>query len=300
MMYDDGGSPVAVFKPEDEEPLAANNPRALTYTPAVPGEGLRRGTKVGEGAKREVAAYLLDRDHFCGVPATTLVKFGNGKVGSLQQFVLSESDCENMGSSLFTVKEVHKICLIDIRLANTDRNGGNILVREVEEGYELIPIDHGYCLPSSFMDCSFEWAYWPQAKIPFDAHSCAYIDSIEVNRDLELLQQNGVGLRPECARVYRISVLLLKKCSRMALSPYEISKVMCRDTPTSQSPLEKLVSDAYVLAAAENGVRVKKSASLPGKLVGCTEEEYTEKLEELLDSYLLETSCDELQFACHE
>lgn len=300
MMYDDGGSPVAVFKPEDEEPLAANNPRPLTYIPTVPGEGLRRGTKVGEGAKREVAAFLLDKDHFSGVPATTLVKFGDGKVGSLQQFVLSESDCENMGPSLFSVKQVHKICLLDIRLANTDRNGGNILVKEAPGGYDLIPIDHGYCLPSSFMDCSFEWAYWPQAKVPFDAATCSYISSIDVEEDLALLRQNGVGLRPECERVYRISVLLLRKGSMSMLSPYEISKVMCRDTPTSQSPLEKLVSDAYVLAAAENGIRVKKSASLPGSLEGCTEAEYMAKLEGLLESYLLETSSDDLQFACQD
>ena len=300
MMYDDGGSPVAVFKPEDEEPLAANNPRPLTYIPTVPGEGLRRGTKVGEGAKREVAAFLLDKNHFSGVPATTLVKFGDGKVGSLQQFVLSESDCENMGPSLFSVKEVHKICLLDIRLANTDRNGGNILVKEMPDGYELIPIDHGYCLPSSFMDCSFEWAYWPQAKVPFDAATCTYINSIDVEEDLALLKRNGVGLRPECERVYRISVSLLQKASKALLSPYEISKVMCRDSPTSQSPLEKLVSDAYVLAAAENGVRVKKSASLPGILEGCSETEYLNKIEELLDSYLLETSSDDLQFACQD
>uniref|UniRef100_A0A7S3XGP1 1-phosphatidylinositol 4-kinase n=1 Tax=Picocystis salinarum TaxID=88271 RepID=A0A7S3XGP1_9CHLO len=300
MMYDDGGSPVAVFKPEDEEPLAANNPRPLTYIPTVPGEGLRRGTKVGEGAKREVAAFLLDKNHFSSVPATTLVKFGDGKVGSLQQFVLSESDCENMGPSLFSVKEVHKICLLDIRLANTDRNGGNILVKESPNGYDLIPIDHGYCLPSSFMDCSFEWAYWPQAKVPFDAATCTYINSIDVEEDLTLLKQNGVGLRPECERVYRISVSLLQKASKALLSPHEISKVMCRDTPTSQSPLEKLVSDAYVLAAAENGVRVKKSASLPGILEGCSETEYLNKVEELLDSYLLETSSDDLQFACQD
>ena len=38
---------VAVFKPEDEEPLAANNPRGLNVRSAT-GEGLRKGTRVGE------------------------------------------------------------------------------------------------------------------------------------------------------------------------------------------------------------------------------------------------------------
>jgi hypothetical protein len=72
-------------------------------------EGLRRGTKPGEGAVREVAAYVLDYDHFSGVPPTALVSAyvsqdtstgGTGgavKVGSLQQFVESEGDCEERG-----------------------------------------------------------------------------------------------------------------------------------------------------------------------------------------------------------
>ncbi|KAF8670124.1 hypothetical protein HU200_050907 [Digitaria exilis] len=53
-----GESNVAVFKPIDEEPMAENNPRGLPLS--VDGEGLKRGTRVGEGALREVAAYLLD------------------------------------------------------------------------------------------------------------------------------------------------------------------------------------------------------------------------------------------------
>ncbi|KAG0456504.1 hypothetical protein HPP92_024292 [Vanilla planifolia] len=49
---------VAVFKPIDEEPMAKNNPRGLPLS--MDGIGLKKGTRVGEGALREVAAYLLD------------------------------------------------------------------------------------------------------------------------------------------------------------------------------------------------------------------------------------------------
>ena len=55
-------------------------------------QGLRRGIRPGEGAMREVAAFVLDHDHFAGVPPTALVSCHDtsafscegGKVGSLQ------------------------------------------------------------------------------------------------------------------------------------------------------------------------------------------------------------------------
>lgn len=107
-LQDVQGQPVAVFKPEDEEPLAVNNPKGRTPGSSVDGgsssgnsEGLRRGTKPGEGAYREVAAYVLDHNHFSGVPPTALVSAyvdsvegGAVKIGSLQQFVQSDGDCE--------------------------------------------------------------------------------------------------------------------------------------------------------------------------------------------------------------
>jgi Phosphatidylinositol 3- and 4-kinase/Ubiquitin family len=156
---------VAIFKPMDEEPMADNNPRGLPIS--KDGEGLKKGTRVGEGALREVAAYLLDHPSgdqigigFAGVPPTTLVRCSNmgfssggmSKIGSLQMFVKNSGSCEDIGPSLFPVEEVHKIAVLDMRLANADRHAGNILMvrKEGDEaGYGLVPIDHGYCLPES-------------------------------------------------------------------------------------------------------------------------------------------------------
>ena len=48
---------------------------------------------------------------------------------------------------------------------------GNILVKKGASGdHELVPIDHGYVLPDSFQDISFEWLYWPQARAPLGEH----------------------------------------------------------------------------------------------------------------------------------
>ena len=44
--------------------------------------------------------------------------------------------------------------------------------------HELVPIDHGYVLPDSFQDISFEWLYWPQARQPLgEPLSTAGIDA---------------------------------------------------------------------------------------------------------------------------
>jgi hypothetical protein len=70
------------------------------------------------------------------------------KVGSLQKFMSNDGNCEDIGPGAFPVEEVHKISVLDIRMANADRHAGNILFRKEPNGETLlIPIDHGYCLP---------------------------------------------------------------------------------------------------------------------------------------------------------
>ncbi|MCI89661.1 phosphatidylinositol 4-kinase gamma 4-like, partial [Trifolium medium] len=54
MLDSTGQKYVSVFKPIDEEPMAVNNPRGLPLS--LDGEGLKKGTRVGQGAFREVAA----------------------------------------------------------------------------------------------------------------------------------------------------------------------------------------------------------------------------------------------------
>ena len=61
---DEQGQNVAVFKPSDEEPHAANNPRercgGSCSKPSADGYGLRKGVCPGEGAIREVQSTLPD------------------------------------------------------------------------------------------------------------------------------------------------------------------------------------------------------------------------------------------------
>ncbi|KAG5617225.1 hypothetical protein H5410_017049 [Solanum commersonii] len=262
---------VSVFKPTDEEPMAVNNPRGLPLS--VDGEGLKKGTRVGEGAFREVAAYILDHPKsgprstccdekgFAGVPPTVMVKcFHTGfnhaegceysskslKIGSLQMFRKNCGSCEDFGPRAFPVDDVHRISVLDIRLANADRHAGNILVQKDDKDGQLvlIPIDHGYCLPENFEDCTFDWLYWPQAQQPYSAETIAYINSLDAEKDIELLKFHGWTMSLACARVLRISTMLLKKGAERGLTPSAIGGIMCRETLKKESIIEQIVEEA--------------------------------------------------------
>ncbi|KAJ4821099.1 Phosphatidylinositol 4-kinase gamma 4 [Rhynchospora pubera] len=253
---------VSIFKPSDEEPMAVNNPRGLPIS--TNGEGLKSGTRVGEGAIREVAAYLLDHPlsgprssedsdviGFSGAPLTVLVRclYGNCKeykVGSLQKFVKNCGSCEEMGPGAFPAKEVHKICVLDIRIGNADRHAGNILLcKDGDKGqYKLVPIDHGYCLPENFEDCTFEWLYWPQARKQFDSETIQYINSLDAEQDISILKSYGWDLSTDCARTLRIGTMLLKKGAQKGLSPFQIGNIMCRETIKKVSKIEEIMHEA--------------------------------------------------------
>ncbi|KAK7251439.1 hypothetical protein RIF29_34634 [Crotalaria pallida] len=265
-----GQEHVSVFKPMDEEPMAVNNPRGLPSSSN--GEGLKRGTKVGEGALREVAAYLLDHPKkgprlvtgeaigFAGVPPTVMVQclheefyHPNGyacsskhvKIGSLQKFMNNNGNCEDFGPGAFPVEEVHKITVLDIRMANADRHAGNILIRKEAGGQiKLIPIDHGYCLPDKFEDCTFDWLYWPQARQPYTLDTVDYINSLDAEKDIELLKYYGWDVPLQCARTLRISTMLLKKGAERGLTPYAIGSIMCRENLNKESVIEEIICEA--------------------------------------------------------
>jgi hypothetical protein len=148
------------------------------------------------------------------------------KLGSLQEFVYHIADTSDFGASRFRARDVHVIGILDIRLFNTDRHAGNILVRQPQltgscrdlsaftgstrtlgsrapsfisataaaaavasSEYELIPIDHGFCLPEALEAPYFEWLHWPQACLPFSDEELKYIARLDAAADIALLQR---------------------------------------------------------------------------------------------------------------
>lgn len=259
-VYDEMGDVVGVFKPTDEDPQGANNPKRKLTNDASrltdPEASLekqprtRQTIPANETAVREAAAYAIDRG-YAGVPPTFLVRarhasFDNGKeakLGSLQQFAVSECAAWDVGPACFSVQDVHRVGIFDIRTFNTDRHGGNLLCRKTEKPhgkvrYDLIPIDHAYCFPTALSEANWEWLYWPQAKVPFSQEELRYIESIDVAADVALLTSMGLG--EEALRVYRVTSTLLKKGAAAGLSLFEIGQLCYRGRNNSASQLEEV------------------------------------------------------------
>ncbi|KAG8057112.1 hypothetical protein GUJ93_ZPchr0002g24685 [Zizania palustris] len=251
------GERVAIVKPTDEEPFAPNNPNG--FVGKTLGQlGLKRSVRVGETGFREVAAYLLDYDNFANVPLTMLVKITHSvfnvnntvggqsklfhyklqavsKIASLQQFIPHDFDASDHGPSSFPVSEVHRIGILDIRIFNTDRHGGNLLVRKLGPGAdnfgaqtELIPIDHGLCLPECLEDPYFEWIHWPQASIPFIEEELDYIANLDPVKDAEMLRMELPMIREACLRVLVLSTTFLKEAAAFGLCLSDIGEMMSR------------------------------------------------------------------------
>ncbi|KAJ4710687.1 Phosphatidylinositol 4-kinase [Melia azedarach] len=247
------GESVAIVKPTDEEPFAPNNPKGFVGK-ALGQPGFKRSVRVGETGIREVAAYLLDYDHFANVPPTALVKIthsifnindgvnGNkthnknlvSKIASFQQFIKHNFDASDYGTSSFPVSAVHRIGILDVRIFNTDRHGGNLLVRKLDSvgsfgQVELIPIDHGLCLPEALEDPYFEWIHWPQASIPFSDDELEYIRKLDPVRDCEMLRRELPMVREACLRVLVLCTIFLKEAAEFGLCISEIGEMMSRE-----------------------------------------------------------------------
>ncbi|KAF4375930.1 hypothetical protein F8388_010076 [Cannabis sativa] len=247
------GENIAILKPTDEEPYAPNNPKGFVGK-ALGQPGLKRSVRVGETGFREVAAYLLDYDNFANVPSTALVKVthsifnvndevkGNvhrngrqvSKIASLQQFISHDYDASDHGTSSFPVAAVHRIGILDIRILNTDRHAGNLLVRKLDGvgsfgQVDLVPIDHGFSLPECLEDPYFEWIHWPQASIPFSEDELEYIDKLDPFYDSEMLRMELPMIREACVRVLVLCTIFLKEAAVFGLCLAEIGAMMSRE-----------------------------------------------------------------------
>jgi hypothetical protein len=183
------------------------------------------------------------------------------KVGSCQQFIPSECSMDDISYSKLSTQEVHKIAILDIRILNADRNAANLLCRrkpEQPDTFELIPIDHGYCLRTAADICSFDWCWldWPQLKQPISQKTKEYILNLDIEKDVRMLKER-LEIPNGALDYFRASNQLLQNGVKAGKTLYEIATLCCRTDHLGERPskLESILSTAADIAksAVDNG-----------------------------------------------
>jgi len=240
-IYDGNGVPLFVFKPDDEEPGCVNNPKNNF-------DAVKSGVKPGDGAKKECVAFLLDKDNFAKVPKTSFIELENfvtsssNKKGSIQQYIENIGNVSEMSPSLFSIENVQRIAQLDIRLFNMDRNCENMIIRETDNGHELVPIDHSYILPENINDgVWFDWMHWKQVKQPICPSVLKYIEEIDIEKDAETLRK--IGINEDSITTMKLATLVLKRGSIIGWTLNQIANFLSRPIKGNdkRSELEKQV-----------------------------------------------------------
>ena len=185
---------------------------------------------------------------------------GEPKLGSLQSFVSHDYDASEHGSSRFPFGEVHRLGVLDVRLYNTDRHTGNILVVKCRpagagglaaalegDSVELVPIDHGLALPESLEAVYFEWLHWPQASMPFQRETLDYIAALDGDADAALLEKELPDLPRASTRLLQLTTAVLQRAAAAGLCLADIGALLSRPLVgigEEASELEKIVNAA--------------------------------------------------------
>lgn len=113
------------------------------------------------------------------------------------------------------------------------------------ESYTLIPIDHGYAFPTklNIMEWDWSWLHHPQIKKPVHPELVKYMNRIDINKTIELLNQH-VTLPEEALYLVRLSHQLLLDGINAGLTLYDIACMIARLDEDVVSSVERIVSEA--------------------------------------------------------
>ena len=111
-------------------------------------------------------------------------------------------------------------------------------------------------IPDTLAVNSYElaWLSFKQAEQCFSEKSLEFIESLDIQADIALLERN-LPFRPECLRNMRISSTLLKIGALGGLTLAQIGEILCRPDEDDSLPsqLELLVEKAKRIIQRQHG-----------------------------------------------
>ena len=87
---------------------------------------------------------------------------------------------------------------------------------------------------------------WPQAKEPFTQLCLNYINSIDIQKDVELLTSK-LKFRKICIRNFIIAQFVLKKCAQNDLTAFEIGSLLYKEEDDQMSEIQSVVKKSEEL-----------------------------------------------------
>ena len=119
----------------------------------------------------------------------------------------------------------------------------------------LVPIDHGFILPSDLglAWCDWCWMGWPQVRAPLSPAFVAYVAALDAERDIALLKAAlGPAIRPACYTTLRVTTLVLQRGVAAGMNLADIASCLARvgDDLSESSLLERMVETAGITATS--------------------------------------------------
>ncbi len=138
-------------------------------------------------SKNELLVYAFDQDHFAKVPPVAeafIPEYGHVVV---QKWVANTKMVrdyqlldENHSQQADLIEQLHHVRMLDIRLGNSDRNKGNLLVTKQNKTSNIIPIDHDLLM--FYIPNDLDWEA-PYLNLPFSKVTQEYIRKIDIEKD---------------------------------------------------------------------------------------------------------------------
>lgn len=164
--------------------------------------------------KNEILAHRLDHEHFACVPPA--LKYNIPKTGEVivQKWVPdAKMATEYAREKELNSEQLHHIRVLDIRMGNSDRNKGNVLVAEKEDRKFVIPIDHDLIHHYIPNDTNWEASY---LNVPFSPLSKSYIQKLDIEKDAKIMDE--LGYSKEEIKSMKLRTTLLKMAVERHLS----------------------------------------------------------------------------------
>ena len=111
--------------------------------------------------------------------------------------------------------------------------------------YSLVPIDHGYCLPSHLRIDELDWAWFhcPHVAVEVQPEIRAYVNSLDIDALLEDLTRQ-VQISPDCLFLLRVAHAVIKEGIAAGLTLRDIAAIIARTEEDVPSPLENAIAAA--------------------------------------------------------